>query len=171
MQWHLVWFANDLCWRSVHLSVRSRNRHVSSWVCWCVFFCQIKWFFRCGLSFFPLVYQMEVKNCLQVVVLQSNHITLWIKQTTFLSHLWILLAIFFCIRFVFVLCARTYTLFFIQDFFLHHQVFHLIHLLFYMRLHTYISCFDWKKKRNNNNETTTMIQNIEQQRAYSNKST
>lgn len=38
-----------------------------------VFLCQIKWFFRCGLSFFPLVYQMKEKNCLQVVVLQSYY--------------------------------------------------------------------------------------------------
>lgn len=119
-----------------------------------VFLCQIKWFFRCGLSFFPLVYQMKEK---QTASRSSfyNHITLWIKQTTFLSHLWILLAIFICICIVFVLCARTYTLFFIQDFFFC-IIKYFIWFIFCFTCdytHTFHVLFEKKTQRYNNNDT------------------
>lgn len=119
-----------------------------------LFLCQIKWFFRCGLSFFPLVYQMKEKKTASRSSFY-NHITLWIKQTTFLSHLWILLAIFICICIVFVLCARTYTLFFIQDFFFASSSIS-FDSSFVLHAITHIHFMFWLKKktqRYNNNDT------------------
>lgn len=153
------WFVLTQC-TLISQESKSSRRFLSLLVC---FFCHIKWFFRYGFSFFSLVYQMEEKNSLQVVILQSNYT---LNKT---DHFFVTLMNLACHFYLYMhrLC------------FMHSHIHSLFYPGFFFCIIKYfiwfIFCFTCDYTHTFHvlieKKTTTMIQNIEQQRAYSNKST